>query len=59
MTLPDDSVPLKLFVGESDHSCGKPLHEQMVPKARELNLAGAPATPEKVRVMNYCHDWAR
>jgi PII-like signaling protein len=41
MTLPDEAVLLRMFVGESDHFHGKPLYEQIVLKARELNLAGA------------------
>lgn len=32
---------LKIFIGESDRYKGKPLYEQIVLKARELNLAGA------------------
>ena len=32
---------LRIFVGESDHWQGKPLHEQIVRRARELGLAGA------------------
>ncbi|MBN1663128.1 MAG: DUF190 domain-containing protein [Deltaproteobacteria bacterium] len=32
---------LRIFIGESDHVKGKALYEQIVLKARELNLAGA------------------
>jgi len=32
---------LRVFIGESDRHEGKPLYEQIVLKARELNLAGA------------------
>ncbi len=41
MTLPEDALLLRIFIGESDHYRGKPLYEQIVLKARELNLAGA------------------
>ena len=41
MQLPEDAVLLRVFIGESDHYKGKPLYEQIVLKARELNLAGA------------------
>ncbi|MFH1440994.1 MAG: DUF190 domain-containing protein [Candidatus Omnitrophota bacterium] len=32
---------LRVFIGESDHYQGKALYEQIVLKARELNLAGS------------------
>lgn len=32
---------LRILIGESDHYQGKALYEQIVLKARELNLAGA------------------
>ena len=32
---------LRIFIGEADSFKGKPLYEQIVLKARELNLAGA------------------
>lgn len=32
---------LRIFIGESDKYNGRPLHEAVVMKARELNLAGA------------------
>lgn len=41
MKLPENAVLLRIFIGESDHYHGKPLYEQIVLKARELNLAGA------------------
>lgn len=41
MQLPEDALLLRVFIGESDHHKGKPLYEQIVLKARELNLAGA------------------
>jgi PII-like signaling protein len=41
MKLPEDGMLLRIFVGESDKYKGKALYEQIVIKARELNLAGA------------------
>jgi uncharacterized protein len=41
LKLPEKSVLLRIFIGESDKYKGKPLYEQIVLKARELNLAGA------------------
>ena len=41
MKLPEEGMLLRIFVGESDHYKGKTLYEQIVIKARELNLAGA------------------
>ena len=41
MKLPEDALLLRVFIGESDQYHGKPLYEQIVLKARELNLAGA------------------
>ena len=41
MTLPEDSVLLRIFVGESDRHGHQPLYEAIVLKARELKLAGA------------------
>lgn len=41
MKLPEDALLLRVFIGESDQHHGKPLYEQIVLKARELNLAGA------------------
>ncbi|MFA6914738.1 MAG: DUF190 domain-containing protein [Endomicrobiia bacterium] len=44
MNLPEAGMLLRIFVGESDIYKGKSLYEQIVLKARELNLAGATAT---------------
>lgn len=41
MMLPEDALLLRIFIGESDKYQHKPLYEQIVMKARELNLAGA------------------
>lgn len=41
MTLPEEGVLLRIFIGESDHWHGKPLYEAIVLMARELHLAGA------------------
>jgi uncharacterized protein len=41
MQLPQDSVLLRIFVGESDRFEGRPLYEAIVLKAREAGLAGA------------------
>lgn len=41
MQLPQESVLLRIFVGESERHEGKPLHEAIVLKAREQHLAGA------------------
>ncbi|MBN2105808.1 MAG: DUF190 domain-containing protein [Deltaproteobacteria bacterium] len=41
MKLPEEGMLLRIFIGESDRHQGKPLYEQIVLKARELNLAGA------------------
>ncbi|MDD5668562.1 MAG: DUF190 domain-containing protein [Candidatus Omnitrophica bacterium] len=43
MKLPEEGMLLRVFVGESDLYNGKALYEQIVIKARELNLAGATA----------------
>lgn len=43
MKLPEQAMLLRIFIGESDRYKGKPLYEQIVLKARELNLAGATA----------------
>ncbi len=40
MKLPEQGTLLRIFIGELDHYKGKPLYEQIVFKARELNLAG-------------------
>ena len=41
MKLPEDGMLLRIFIGESDQYNGKALYEQIVIKAREINLAGA------------------
>ncbi|HXZ26133.1 MAG TPA: DUF190 domain-containing protein [Nitrospiria bacterium] len=41
MKLPEEGLLLRIFIGESDIHQGKALYEQIVLKARELNLAGA------------------
>jgi PII-like signaling protein len=41
MTRLTEAVLLRLFIGESDEHQGRPLHEAIVLKARELGLAGA------------------
>ena len=41
MQLPQDSLLLRIFVGESDRFEGRPLYEAIVLKAREAGLAGA------------------
>lgn len=40
MKLPEEGLLLRIFIGEADQYKGKPLYEQIVLKARELNLAG-------------------
>lgn len=40
MNRPKDAMLLRVFIGESDLYHGKPLYEQILVKARELNLAG-------------------
>lgn len=41
MKLAENSMLLRIFIGESDMYKGKPLYESIVQKARELHLAGA------------------
>ncbi len=41
MTLPEDGMLLRIFIGEADKVRGRPLYEAIVLKARELGLAGA------------------
>jgi PII-like signaling protein len=41
MTINDDGILLRVFIGESDRIDGKLLYEAIVQKARELGLAGA------------------
>src|SRR5438045_8578310 len=40
MELPQESVLLRSFIGESDRHASHPLHEAIVLKAREHHLAG-------------------
>ena len=41
MTINEDGILLRVFIGESDRHDGKPLHEAILQKARELGVAGA------------------
>src|SRR5512142_1460863 len=41
MQLPKEAVLLRIFFGEADRHDGKPLHEAIVMKAREMQMAGA------------------
>lgn len=41
MTLPEDGMLLRIFIGETDKLGGRPLYEAIVLKAREMGLAGA------------------
>jgi hypothetical protein len=41
MELPEDSLLLRIFIGEADRYNHKPLYEAIVLKARELHMAGA------------------
>lgn len=41
MNLPEDSLLLRVFIGENDRWQHKPLYEAIVLKAREAGLAGA------------------
>jgi uncharacterized protein len=41
MNLPEDSVLLRIYLGESDRCGHQPLYEAIVMKAREKHLAGA------------------
>jgi len=41
MKLPSQASLLRIFVGESDRSDGRPLHEMIVEAARKRELAGA------------------
>ncbi len=41
MKLSGQATLLRVFVGESDHFEGKPLYEQIVHRARKMNIAGA------------------
>ncbi len=44
MKLPEQGVLLRVFISEADSYEGRPLYEQIVMRARELNLAGATVT---------------
>ncbi len=41
MTVPEEGMLLRVFIGEGDRCDGRPLYEAIVLKARELGLAGA------------------
>lgn len=41
MKLPKEAELLRIFIGESDRCCGKPLYEAIVETARKRGLAGA------------------
>ena len=41
MEIPDESMLLRIFIGEEDRWEHHPLHEAIVMKAREMHLAGA------------------
>jgi hypothetical protein len=41
MTIDDDGVLLRVFIGESDRAGSRPLYEAIVHKTRELGIAGA------------------
>jgi len=41
MKLPEEGMLLRVLIGEQDKLNGKPLYEQIVMRARELNMAGA------------------
>ncbi|MDD3371709.1 MAG: DUF190 domain-containing protein, partial [Alphaproteobacteria bacterium] len=41
MKLPEESLLLRIYIGESDRFEGRPLYEALVLKAREMHLAGA------------------
>ena len=41
MKLPEEGMLLRIFIGETDQYKGKAVYEQIVLKAREMNLAGA------------------
>jgi PII-like signaling protein len=41
MSIPEQAVLLRVFLGENDRADGHPLYEAIVIKAREMGLAGA------------------
>ena len=43
MKLPEEAVMIRIFTGENDRYNNRPLYEEIILKARELNLAGATA----------------
>lgn len=44
MKLFDNAFMLRIFIGENDKYRGRPLYEQIVLKAKKLNLAGITVT---------------
>ena len=51
MSMTTNTTPaslLRVFIGESDEYAGRPLHEAIVLKAREMGLAGATVLPHPV-----------
>jgi PII-like signaling protein len=40
MELPEEAVMIRIFIGESDQYNNRPLYEEIILKARRLNLAG-------------------
>jgi PII-like signaling protein len=49
MKLPEEGMLLRILIGETDSYKSKALYEQIVLKARELNLAGATVVREPGR----------
>jgi uncharacterized protein len=41
MKIPEQATLLRIFIGERDSYGGRPLHEAIVLRAREMHLAGA------------------
>jgi PII-like signaling protein len=41
MKLPEEAVMIRIYIGENDQYRGRPLYEEIVLRARSLNLAGA------------------
>ena len=41
MVIPKEGHLLRIFIGEADRCEGRPLHDAIVRKAREIGLAGA------------------
>ena len=44
MKLPEEGLLLRIFIGESDKYKSKPLYEEIVLRARKLNMAGVTVT---------------